>query len=136
MVIGWHWFGSEQDTREGGYDHPQLLPIYDAFFDTMMETIGKDSPLYLYKIYIDRFCAVQKISDAGIPVINAALQRQCDRFSRVTFVKTEECPFFDTEHPNYGVFFRDNAHYLGKTQQWFANRFFEEVLKKFLPVGQ
>lgn len=136
VVIGWHWFGSEQDTREGGYDNPKLLQIYDNFFDTMISAIGQLCPLYLYKIYIDRFCKVQKITDEGIPVINAALERQCHRFPKVTFVKTEQCPYFDVEHPNYGIFFRDNAHYLGKTQQWFANRFFEEVLKKFLPVGQ
>jgi hypothetical protein len=37
IVLGWHWLGSEQDTREGGYDNPKLLQIYDNFFDTMIE---------------------------------------------------------------------------------------------------
>ncbi|MBE6925961.1 MAG: hypothetical protein E7461_03865 [Ruminococcaceae bacterium] len=132
IVLGWHWLGSEQDTREGGYDNPGLLEIYDRFFDTMMEVIGKDSPLYLYKIYMDRFCKVQNITDEGIPVINAVLERQCRRFPKSTFVKAEECPYFDIAHPNYGIFFRDNGHYLGKTQQWFAERFFEEVRASFL----
>jgi len=112
-------------------DIPYEKLIKDIF-DTMMEVIGKDSPLYLYKIYMDRFCKVQNITDEGIPVINAVLERQCRRFPKSTFVKAEECPYFDIAHPNYGIFFRDNGHYLGKTQQWFAERFFEEVRASFL----
>ena len=131
VVIGWHWLGSEQDIREGGYDRKDLLQRYDAFFDAMLGSVGAPCPLYLYKIYLQGFCQVQKISDAGIPVINAALERQVTRHKNVVFIDPRQCPGWDDADPCKGVFWRDKAHYLGKTQEWFAERFFEEIYGKF-----
>ncbi|MBQ8802336.1 MAG: hypothetical protein IJZ53_01705 [Tyzzerella sp.] len=131
FVLGWHWIGSEQDIREGGFDRPDFEERYDYFFDKMLESIGEPCPVYFYKIYLEYFCKKQKISDAGIEVVNKELYRQSKRLPNVTIVETEKSPYWDIEDEHFGVFAPDDAHYLAKVQEWFAEQFYIDVHKQF-----
>ena len=132
FVIGWHWIGSEQDVREGAFDREDFQQRYDDFFDEMFQSIGEPCPLYVYKLYLEQFCARWRITDKGIEVVNQELMRQCKRHENATFVETEQCPYWDGSEEHKGIFAKDDAHYLGKVQEWFANTFYAEVSKKLL----
>jgi len=129
QVIGWHWIGSEQETRECAYEREDFLTRYDYFFDSMMESMGGSCPLYLYKLCLQNFCKRNGISEKAVDFINAALLRQKERFEDVTFVETDKCPFWNGENLHSGIFAEDDGHYLAKVQEWFADYFYQRMEK-------
>lgn len=131
LPIGWHWLGSEQDVLEGGFDREDFESRYDYFFDEMLRAIGEPCPLYLYKVYLERFCHVNNFTDLGIPVVNRALERQCIRHNG-RFILAEECPYWDETDVHKGIYDVDDGHYLGKMQEWFAERFYAEIIDSLL----
>lgn len=130
MILGWHWIGSEQDAREGGYDSPDFEERYDYFFDQMLAAIGEPCPIYFYKMYFDKFCKKQGIDDSGIAVVNKELYRQSKRLNNVTIIETEKSPYWDVEDEHYGIFAPDDAHYLAKVHEWFAEKFYSEIYEQ------
>ena len=127
IVIGWHWIGSEQDVRPGGYDREDFEKRYDDFFDSMLHSIGEPCPLYLYKLYLEKYFANRKDVVVNIQAVNDALRRQCDRHDKAFFVELEKSPHWNEADAHNGIFAEDNAHYLAKVQQWFADGFFAKV---------
>lgn len=125
IVIGWHWIGSEQDVREGGFDREDFVKRYDDFFDSMLQSIGEPCPLYLYKLYLENYFAGRNNLTVDIQAVNNVLRRQCERHDNVTFVELEKSPCWDKTDVHKGIFAKDNAHYLAKAQQWFAESFFD-----------
>ena len=128
-VIGWHWFGSEQEVWNEVYKNGDFSQRYDFFFDNMLSSIGVSCPVYFYKIYLESFC-----KDHGLPLdaseyINRELLRQSKRISNSYFVKAEECPYWNEEDPTRGIFSTDYAHYLPHTQEWFAEKFWMQYAR-------
>lgn len=132
FILGWHWIGSEQDVWEGGFDQKDFGQQYDYFFDRMLQSMGAPCPIYLYKLYLERFCEKQGISQHGVAVVNDALFSQCKRHKNVTFIETNQCPYWDVDDPHNGIFAEDDGHYLPKVQKWFAERFYLEIYKKII----
>ena len=124
VVIGCHWIGSENDCVKGCFDHPQLDERYDEHFDRLLGSIGQPCKLYLYEIVLEP----DKTADARAP-INKALKRQTERLPAVRFVKTDgECPYMNHDpSAHFGIFDRDDVHYLPRTQRWFSDSFLREV---------
>lgn len=131
IAIGWHWIGSEQDIREGGYDREDFGKRYDDFFDEMLQAIGDPCPLYLYKLYLEQYCAKKNFPLNGLRAVNDALYRQCERHDHAVFVELERSPHWDAADIHRGVFAEDDAHYLAKVHKWFADEFFEVVRRKY-----
>lgn len=131
IVIGWHWIGSEQDVRKGGFDREDFLKRYDDFFDSMLQSIGEPCPLYLYKLYLEKYFAPMKNAIINIQAVNDALYRQCTRYKEVHYIESENSPHWDETDAHNGIFAEDNAHYLAKVQKWFADSFFEILEKKY-----
>lgn len=129
-AIGWHWIGSEQDILHAAYEREDFQERYDFFFDTMLEAIGAPCPLYLYKIFFQKACPRLGTPLESVDRVNEALLRQCDRFEDVTVVRPDLCPHWDLEHEHWGIFAEDNGHYLAKTQKWFADEFFADVIRR------
>ena len=132
IVLGWHWIGSEQDVRPGGYDREDFIKRYDNFFDSMLKSIGEPCPIFLYKLYLENYFAAKSYSDINIQAVNDALRRQCERYDNATFVEIEKSPHWDEADAHNGIFAQDNAHYLAKVQQWFADSFYASVQEKIL----
>ena len=44
-------------------------------------------------------------------------------------IEAEQCPYWDKDDERYGIFALDEAHYLPKVQEWFAELFFDSVCK-------
>ena len=130
VAIGWHWLGCEQEVWNEVFRREDLQERYDAFFDAMMEAIGMPCPLYLYQLNIQEFCRKYQIDEAAVDLINAAMQKQCERFPDTTFVTMDQCPRWDPEEIRKGIYAPDGGHYLAKTQEWFAARFWEELGEK------
>ena len=130
LVIGWHWIGSEQDICEHAYERLDLKQRYNDFFDQMLQSIGEECPLYLYKLCLERLCARVEIQRRAIDNINEAMRGQLARHQNVTFVETDKCPYWDKDDAHSGIFGEDDIHYLGKVQEWFAQQFFEEFLMR------
>lgn len=127
VVIGWHWIGSEQDIRPGGFDRADFQKRYDDFFDAMLRSIGEPCPLYVYKLYLERYCTKKGMPLNGLQAVNQMLYRQCRRHDNGVFVELERSPLWDASQVHRGVFAEDDAHYLAKVQKWFADDFFEAV---------
>ena len=126
-VIGWHWLGCEQDLWDEVFLRADLRQRYDAFFDSMLESMGGECPTCLYKLYLENFCREHGISCAGNDAINRELLRQCRRHPCMTLVRAVDSPYWDPPHPHLGVFAPDDGHYLAEVQKWYAGRFFNEV---------
>ena len=131
VVIGWHWIGSEQDIRPGSFDRADFQKRYDDFFDAMLQSIGEPCPLYVYKLYLERYCAKKGVPLKGLQVVNNTLYRQCIRHGNAVFVELDRSPHWDAADIHCGVFAEDDAHYLAKVQKWFADEFFEAVRKQY-----
>lgn len=131
IVIGWHWIGSEQDVRPGGYDREDFEKRYDDFFDSMLRSIGEPCPIFLYKLYLENYFAAKNYPDINIQAVNDVLRRQCERHDDATFVEMEKSPYWDAKDAHNGIFAEDNAHYLAKVQQWIANRFYTSVMENY-----
>lgn len=127
VVIGWHWIGSEQEAGNRAYEREDVQERYDYFFDSMMESMGKNVPLYLYKIYTEKRCTQLGLPEEATKAINELLLSQVRRFPDVSVVKAEECPLWDVRHPHLGIFTEDNVHYLAGVQKWYAETFFKKV---------
>jgi len=130
MVMGWHWIGSEQEIHDRAYEREDIQERYDYFFDSMMESMGRNVPLYLYKIYIQKMCVRFGVPEEATDGVNKVLLSQKDRFPKVTIRKAEECPFWNPEDEHSGIFAEDNGHYLAGVQEWFAEMFFTEVMER------
>lgn len=131
VVIGWHWLGSEQDVMADAYAREDLEWRYDSFFDNMLSFIGAPCPTYLYKLYFQKCCEAENVPTYAVDRLNEQFIRQCQRHRNMQIVQTEECPYWDENHPHWGIFCADNGHYLACTQEWFADRFFQTAMKQF-----
>lgn len=129
-VIGWHWIGSEQEIHNKAYEQEDIQERYDFFFDFMMESMGGNVPLYLYKTYTQKMCVRFGVPEEATDGVNKVLLSQKDRFPKVTIRKAEECPFWNPEDAHSGIFAEDNGHYLAGVQEWFAEMFFTEVMER------
>ena len=128
-VIGWHWLGSEQEVCNGAYEREDFESRYDSFFNGMLSFIGTDCPTYLYKLYFQKYCEANNIPPYAVDKINQQFERQCHHHRNMQIVRAEDCPNWDENHPNWGIFCFDNGHYLASTQEWFADQFFQKVYK-------
>lgn len=128
-MLGFHWLGSEQEIWHEAYKAPDIEERYDHFFDTLLAAIGKRCPVYFYETYFKLACRRFGIPDEAGDGVNAAIYRQQERLG-AALVRAKECPFWDESAQGYGIFAPDNGHYLAKVQQWFAQRFYEEVLER------
>ena len=129
-VIGWHWLGSEQEVWNETYLREDMKERYNAFFDGMMKAIGVPCPLYLYLLDLQSFCRRCQIPIKAVEMINEALALQSTRFEKVTMIELDQCPYWDPEDAQKGIYAPDGGHYLAKTQEWFAARFWEEIREK------
>lgn len=133
IAIGLHWFGSEQDGIEEsstrrGFQTPDFQARYDTFFDGLMNAVTLPCPLYLYKNVNFNQAPADFVKAKGVCSVNSALERQALRFPNAAMV-TPECSTLWNAEKNNGIFADDLVHYTAATQEWFANRFFIEVLK-------
>jgi len=131
VVIGWHWIGSEQEAGNRAYEQEGIHERYNYFFDSMMNSMGKKVPLYLYKLYTEKRCAQLGLPEEATKAINELLLSQSRRFTDVTVVKAENCPLWDANHPNLGIFAEDNVHYLAGVHKWYAETFFEKIINTY-----
>lgn len=122
VALGLHWIGSEQDTCEGGYDHPELTERYDAFFDTMLQALGQPCPLCLYKSLM---AVPPVVAPVGPERINRELARQHERHPLGYLIGVDQHPAFDEAAPHRGVYDVDDGHYRPFVQEWFADRFWQ-----------
>ena len=128
-MLGFHWLGSEQEIWHEAYKAPDIEERYDHFFDTLLAAIGKRCPVYFYETYFKLACRRFGIPDEAGDGVNAAIYRQQERLG-ATLVRAKESPYWDEDAQGYGIFAPDNGHYLAKVQQWFAQRFYKEVLER------
>ena len=128
-LLGFHWIGSEQEIWHEAYKAPDIEERYDHFFDTLLAAIGAPCPVYFYETYFKLCCRRFGIPEEAGDGVNAALYRQAKRLD-ATLVRAKDSPFWDEAAQGYGIFAADNGHYLAKVQQWFAQRFFDEVLER------
>ena len=129
QVIGWHWIGSEQEIWYEAYKKDDFSERYDYFFDAMLDAIGMECPLYLYKIYPELNCKRYGLPVEAASYINKELQRQCSKKQNATMVKAEKSPYWNLNEEKWGIF-SDYCHYIPKVQQWFAEQFFTKVVKE------
>lgn len=132
VFLGFHWIGSEQDVRVS--DRKDASTRYDRFFDGIASLIGAECPFYFYRLYMEGFCERHNIDPGMLYRLNALLDREYGRRKPSRLVDLKECPFYDETAENKGVFAADCGHYLAKTQQYFAEHFFAEARKRFLPA--
>lgn len=133
IVIGWHWLGSEQDVWNNTFECSDFQQRYNYFFDSMLQAIGEPCPLFLYKLYLQKFCEKNSISLHAIDTVNEALLQQCNRHKDVTVIEAAQCSYWDVNNPHFGIFAEDDAHYLAKVQRWFAEVFyFQHALQLFV----
>lgn len=130
-VIGWHWLGSEQDTTKEAYARADFSQRYDSFFDEMLSFIGCNCPTYLYKLYFQKCCEANGDPAWSVDRINQEFERQCVRHKNMQIVDVQNCPYWDGNHPHWGVFCFDNGHYLPPVHQWFADGFFKTVTESY-----
>ena len=133
VVIGWHWMGSEQDIWHGAWERADFIRRYDSFFDALLEPLG-ECPVYIYKLYDQKFCAQNGIPKRAVDAVNSALGRECERHPGAVMVMAERCPLWEADGEHCGIFAPDNAHYLPEVQRWFAGRFFADALVRLSPV--
>ena len=128
-VIGWHWIGCSQEIWNEAYLRDDFRERYDYHFDKMRESMGGDIPTYLYKVCVRAGCDRYGLPLESEDIINAEIVRQAGRFG-AKLVDPRESPFWDeSDSMYYGIFAEDRAHYLPFIQEWFADRFFNEVIK-------
>ena len=128
-VLGFHWLGCEQEIWHEAYKSPELAERYDHFFDSMLAAIGVPCPVYFYETYLKLCCQRFGIPEEAAAGVNAAIYRQAERLG-ATLVRAKDSPFWDETAQGYGIFAADNGHYLAKVQQWYAQRFFEEICRR------
>ena len=63
--------------------------------------------------------------------INKALWWQAQRHEDVHMVRPDHSPWWDATQPLRGIYAPDDAHYLPKVQQWFAETFYNYVRNTF-----
>ncbi len=128
-VIGWHWIGSEQEIWHEAYLREDFSKRYDFHFDSMIESMGGEVPLYLYKICVRPACEKFDLPGEAEDYINAEIVRQAKRLDG-KIVDARFSPYWDEEdNETHGIFAPDRGHYLAKVQNWFADIFFEEVVR-------
>ena len=130
-VLGFHWLGSEQEIWHDTWKSPELDKRYDYFFDKMLASMGQHCPLWLYKINAEHFCLTHDIKPYASENINKALWWQAQRHKDVHMVRPDHCPWWNPEEPLRGIYAPDDAHYLPKVQQWFAEEFYCYVRKHY-----
>lgn len=129
LVLGWHWLGSEQEIWHEAWKAPDLDARYDHHFDTLLGCIGVPCPVYLYETYLSLCCARFDLPVEAADGVNAALYRQADRLGAI-LVKASSSPYWNADAPGFGIFAPDNAHYTAQVQQWFAQEFFADALRR------
>ena len=129
IMLGYHWLGCEQDIWYGAYKAPDINERYDHFFDTILDAIGKPCPVYLYETYLKMMCARFEIEEEAAEGVANAIRRQADRLG-AKLVRAKECPYWDENDPCLGIFAKDKGHYLARTQQWFAQQFYNDVMER------
>ena len=128
-VIGWHWLGCEQEVWHEAYLRDDFCERYDYHFDKMRESMGGDIPTYLYKVCVRAGCERYNLPFESENLINAEISRQANRCG-ANLVDPRDCPYWDArDNLYYGIFAEDRAHYLPKVQEWFAERFYNEVME-------
>lgn len=127
VVIGWHWIGSEQDIHYDAYKRLDIRERYNFFFDSFMSSIGEECPLYLYKIACKKYCLQNNVPTEAVDAVNEELLHQASRRKIAKVVDVKNCPLWDDNHENNGVYAADNAHYLAQVQAWFAKSFFADI---------
>ncbi len=119
-VLGWHWIGSEQDATKGVCFRDDFRDRYDDFFDGMTGLAPIDPPVYLYKLYASRVLDGEEMAS-----VNSEFERQCERHKNFQIVDLADSPLLDESREDSGIFANDKIHYSARTQQWFADSFFE-----------
>ncbi|MBR5542668.1 MAG: hypothetical protein IKU65_01045 [Oscillospiraceae bacterium] len=129
-VIGWHWLGCEQEIWYEAYLREDFSERYDYHFDVMRESMGGDIPTYLYKVCVRGGCERYNLPVEGEDIINNEILRQKERLgAKLTDVR--ESPYWDENDKLYfGILASDRAHYVPEVQEWFADKFMEEVFKQ------
>ena len=131
VILGWHWIGSEHEVWKDAFDRKDLQERYDYFFDKMLASMGQHCPLWLYKINAEHFCQTHDIQLYASENINKALWWQAQRHKDVHMVRPDHCPWWNAEEPLRGIYAPDDAHYLPKVQQWFAEEFYRYVREHY-----
>lgn len=127
-VIGWHWLGCEQEIWNEVYLKEDFTERYDYHFDNMISSMGGEVPTYLYKVVVKGGCERFNLPLEAEDYINAEISRQADRLG-AKLVDVRTSPYWDeTNETTYGVLASDRAHYLPFVQEWFADRFLEDIL--------
>ena len=127
VILGWHWIGSEHEVWNDAFDRADLQERYDFFFDRMLASMGQHCPLWLYKINAEHFCSTHDIKPYASCNINKALWWQAQRHTDVHMVRPDHSPWWDEKEPLRGIYAPDDAHYLPKVQQWFADTFYQYI---------
>ncbi len=125
VVLGLHWIGSESDSCKDTVNKEGIEELYDSFFEGLLNSIGAP-PLYLYKLV---FGEIEVADQSGKDIINSLFLRQIKRYNNAFLVETDKIEDYNKEKPDRGIFARDNIHYLEKVHKWFAQSFFEEIIK-------
>lgn len=122
-VIGWHWFGSEDDACFD-FEDEELNQAYDDFFDSMLAAIGCECGAWFYKIVsYHRGIAIPEYTPERIDRVNAALRRQSRRLPGCQWVGIDKSGIWDRTKTDYGVFAGDYVHYGRQAHRWFAEHF-------------
>ena len=128
-VIGWHWIGCEQEVWDKAYLREDFKDRYNFHFDSMIESMGNEVPLYIYKVCVVPACEKFNLPKDAEDYINAEIERQAYRLGG-RIVNPKECPYWDAaDKERFGILAPDRAHYVAKVQKWFADTFFEETVK-------
>ena len=131
VILGWHWIGSEHEVWNDAFDRRDLQERYDFFFDRMLASMGQHCPLWLYKLNAEHFCQTHNIKLYASENINKALWWQAQRHPDVHMVRPDRCPWWDASQDLRGIYAPDDAHYLPKVQQWFAEEFYRYVREHY-----
>lgn len=122
VALGFHWIGSESDAVEPFCSDQNFRKIYDKFFDDIMDSIGFECPMFLYRL-VHYKNGTPKAKD--IDMINGIFSDYTKHYKNCVMISAAESELWDGNDENSGVFSNDKIHYLADTQRYFCKRFFE-----------
>ncbi len=131
VSLGLHWIGSEADSApvdETFFDTADKY--YEKFFGGLLKKMTMPCPVYFYEL-----CYANALDDKEPKkyqaAVNAAFKRLSDRNGTFVYLPTSKnCPYFDLNAPQRGIYREDGIHYLPKVHKWFAEQLFESVIGK------
>lgn len=127
-ILALHWLGGEEETDTPPEKLTGLETLYHRIIKGFFEAAGGPFPIRFYTLHCRRRVTAMAGFTDSLDIINRTFHSLAEHYPGSSTVSAAETPFFNDSYPEYGIFEADGGHYSARTQQWFADKAFDEIL--------